>query len=461
MNDFVKMIFSEMKSGLVLAALVVVIAVAVIAALYIIRKKRGVSGRLLSSRTLAALFLAAAAAVILYATLARSSGYGGRGNLHLLRAWYEAWNNYSLKNWLNLLLNVAMFVPVGFLLPIIHRVFEKWYIMFGAALDSTLTIELTQLATGRGMFDVDDIAANALGTMIGYCLIMIFRRARGRKKSWIFYSALPTSAALILIVTVIVYNVKPYGNLEIAPNYTINTSGIEWQVDVIPSDAAIRGAVYKSDTYDKSSCDIFAKEFFAGIGVTDYDTSYYDDETWYMNHAAGDSLKVNHRDRSYEYSYISRDEPSLLGEDRETVLTCLSEMGVSVPESAEYSYDAEGGWHRFEVNMWSEGANVADGSLQCRITEGGKIVKLNNNLCRYEFAAEEELITEREALERLQRGQFNGEYLERRKPLTVQIRSITLSDRIDSKGFLQPVYVLEIGINGVTNPMRIEIPALR
>lgn len=461
MNDFVKMIFSELRSGLVLAAFVVVIAVAAIAVAYIIRKKRGTSGKFPSGRTVAALLLVATAAVILYATLARSSGYGGMGNLHLLRAWREAWNNYSLKNWLNLLLNVAMFVPVGFLLPIIHRVFEKWYLMLGVGLAATLIIELAQLITGRGLFDVDDIVANALGTMIGYCFIMILRRARVRSKSWMLYASLPVASALLLVGTVIVYNAKPYGNLEIAPSYTVNTSGIEWQVDFVPSDAPVTAAVYKSETYDKSSCDAFAEEFFREIGTTTDDISYYDDETWYMNHSDGNSLIVHHRDRSYEYSYISRDETSFSGEGKAAALACLSEMGVSVPEGAGYSYDEEGGWHRFEVRMQADGESIVDGSLRCRIAESGKVVKLYNDLCRYEFVADEELITENEALEMLQKGRFDGEYFERMKSETAQVQSVSLSDRIDSKGFLQPVYVFEIRIMSGENPMRIEIPALR
>ena len=36
-----------------------------------------------------------------------------------------------------------------------------------------LAIELVQLATARGMFDVDDLFTNTLGTMVGWSIVML------------------------------------------------------------------------------------------------------------------------------------------------------------------------------------------------------------------------------------------------------------------------------------------------
>jgi glycopeptide antibiotics resistance protein len=298
MNDFVNLILAKLREGLIFAVLAVIVAAAAIAAAYIIAKKRGRRTTFPIARTVSAVLLVAVAAVIVYATLIRTSAYSAV-NLHLFRAFREAWNNYSLQNWLNLLLNVAMFVPVGLLLPIIFKAFECWYVTVGTGIAASAAIELIQLCSGRGLCDVDDVAANVIGTAIGYCLVMIFIRARGGKKSWMVYAAIPAAAALFLGGVFAFYQLKPYGNLDIAPDYTVSTKGVHWQFDFTPSDSAASAAVYKSEKYDRESCRAFAEQFFQAVGGTFDDVAYYDDETWFMSHSSGRLLTVNHSGKGH------------------------------------------------------------------------------------------------------------------------------------------------------------------
>ena len=60
------------------------------------------------------------------------------------------------------LLNIALFVPLGFLLPLLSKPFRKWYAALGAGFGVSLLIELSQFFTGRGMCDVDDLFTNTL-----------------------------------------------------------------------------------------------------------------------------------------------------------------------------------------------------------------------------------------------------------------------------------------------------------
>ena len=73
----------------------------------------------------------------------------------------------------NSLLNILLFLPLGFLLPLLWSPFRKLpkTIVFGLAM--TCTIEFLQLFTFRAT-DVNDILTNTLGSFLGYCGFLIF-----------------------------------------------------------------------------------------------------------------------------------------------------------------------------------------------------------------------------------------------------------------------------------------------
>ena len=83
-------------------------------------------------------------------------------------AFWEAWNNFTLQIWLNPLLNIAMFLPLGVLLPLAAKHFQRWFWMLTAGVGTSLVIELLQYVLGRGQADVDDLICNVLGAMLGY-----------------------------------------------------------------------------------------------------------------------------------------------------------------------------------------------------------------------------------------------------------------------------------------------------
>ena len=80
--------------------------------------------------------------------------------------------------------NVLLFVPYGFLLP---WVFERarGFLRTGFwGLLTSVCVEVLQLVTGRGYFQIDDILTNTLGALIGFLVFAIARRilrATGRK----------------------------------------------------------------------------------------------------------------------------------------------------------------------------------------------------------------------------------------------------------------------------------------
>ena len=74
----------------------------------------------------------------------------------------------------NAVLNVLMFTPFGFLPPLVWRKFSSPIYLLPTAFAFTLTIELTQLITGRGVFSTEDLLHNTLGAGIGLLSYTIF-----------------------------------------------------------------------------------------------------------------------------------------------------------------------------------------------------------------------------------------------------------------------------------------------
>ena len=68
--------------------------------------------------------------------------------------------------------NVLLFIPFGILVPLTGRFFKKWWNLILMAFISSLLIETTQLITGRGYFEIDDILLNTGGAVIGYIVFM-------------------------------------------------------------------------------------------------------------------------------------------------------------------------------------------------------------------------------------------------------------------------------------------------
>lgn len=74
-----------------------------------------------------------------------------------------------------LLLNIAMFIPLGLVLPMVFPVVRRWNRTLGCVLAVTVSIECFQYFVGRSA-DVDDVIMNALGGLIGYLVFTMSHR---------------------------------------------------------------------------------------------------------------------------------------------------------------------------------------------------------------------------------------------------------------------------------------------
>ncbi|MDC7291157.1 VanZ family protein [Blautia schinkii] len=68
----------------------------------------------------------------------------------------------------NIFGNVLGFIPFGFILPIINRHMRSGFLIVLSGFGLSLTVEVIQLVTKVGCFDVDDLILNTLGALVGY-----------------------------------------------------------------------------------------------------------------------------------------------------------------------------------------------------------------------------------------------------------------------------------------------------
>ncbi len=73
----------------------------------------------------------------------------------------------------NVIGNVCVFVPMGIFLPKLFQKCRKILPVAIISLEVSLLIEVTQLVTRIGSFDVDDLLLNTLGGILGYIIYRI------------------------------------------------------------------------------------------------------------------------------------------------------------------------------------------------------------------------------------------------------------------------------------------------
>ncbi len=464
MNDFLEFILNLLERGMVLGIFAVIICTAGLAVAYVIfRLNTKGKGHFPWLKAVLLLILAGYFAVLAYATLLRYGGGGGYRamNLHFFRAWREAWNTFFFQDWLNIFINIAMFVPLGVVLPLLAKLFRRWYVTVPLGFSVSLIIEIIQYFAGLGIFDVDDLFANTLGIVLGYCIVMIFISISKRKKIFSFaYSAVPLIFIAAMICIFGGYHLKEYGNLEESPYFTANVKGIEWQIDFELNDNEQTAPTYYRKPFDKKSCDEFGEKFAERLGISFEDKYYYNSMTVFANHFGGGFLDVYYNDGSYSYTAGGAVSQKNAEFSREEVLKMLELFDIYIPDKADFAVD-EYGNHIFTVNMVFEEGKLYDGVLSCKCSEKSTIEEIKNNLLVLQKYKEAKIISEVKAYEKLTAGNFSGnEFLEWYDIEEIIIKSSVLDYRVDTKGFYQPVYVFELQFNEIYNIEAI-VPAMK
>ena len=395
---------------------------------------------------------------------------------HLFSAFWEAWHMFSLHFWLLYLLNIAMFIPLGVLLPLVARPFRRWYVTIPVGFGVSLLIECVQSLFAIGSPDVDDLFCNTLGSALGYCLCMVcLSLAEKRPKRMAAYGVFPLLSAAALAGIFLTYYTQPYGNLMDGPKYRADTGTVEWVVDCQLSEEPPQVGVYYAPPFDHDGALAFGEAFAEKHGKVITEIENYDERILIRNPMFGEtgfSLTINLTDRSYEYSNNSVNfyeadsgdlpDPGTLAED--ILRDALAEYDIHIPEEAELTYEEweNAGWYTFRAEQILEGNILTDGYVTFRISTKGEIAEIWNYVQTSRLAATETILSEAEAYQRLREGRFLNsnwfeQWVELYHPSEARVLSCRLEYITDTKGYRQPVYAFAIADqNGETI-----VPALR
>ena len=473
----------ELAKQYVILGLILAVIIGIIAATgyFVVYKKimKGKKKIRLQNVLWAGIFFCYLIVVLCTTVLDRSAVWSGSKIMPLFYSYREAWYSFSMAEWRNIVLNILLFVPLGFLLPLGIRSFRRFWATYLTGLAVTVLIESVQFVLGRGVAEADDILNNFLGTMIGYGCYVLFHEISAAAKRTRF-NILKTAAVQIPLVVVIlafvgisiIYDRQELGNLEIGFSSRIDMSDVKVTTNEIYNSKSESAAVYKVPVYTENETKKFAEDFFASQGqvIDDSRTDLYDETAVYYS-TEQNSLWIDYTGGTMNYTDYTvtfgddLDEESysesVAGADEATVRKALSAYGINVPEGAlfrELTGDSPG--YEFVVSQQSEGSLFYDGSLYCTLYEGEKFGEISNHILSCEKYKEYPVLSENEAMQQIEGGDFCYFSQDGDEIKSIDLGKVTMKYVVDSKNYYQPVYSFEACVNG-EKEYEIDIPALK
>lgn len=447
MHDFIQYLFYLVHRGIRFALPAALVCGLALVGLFWVFRKQG--RRFPWGRAFCAVAMVGYLAMLVFVTLLRMDSSMGVSyvNFALFAGWRDAWNQWSLQAWLNLLLNVAVFVPWGILLPLLFRQKRPLLNVTLTGFLLSLVIESTQYFTGRGCFDLDDLFTNTLGAFLGGCFVLacrkLFCRRERAPEAALAYISGPVAFLLVLAGIFAAYQIQPYGNLPETPVERARVKGVDWQLSAELSDQVEKAPIYQGKRLDKAGADAFAAEFAQQYHIEFPDVSYYDHSAIYQNHSSGDFLRVDYYDGTWDYDVgkPSRQQIHSNGAaelDEAAARKLLEDYAITLPEGAEFQ-DSGYGWHTFTVPMSQVDGEWLYGTVRLDCVGEDSVDRIENHLVKLQAVGEVELVSEQEAWEKVQAGKFTP-WVDFPEEFPLAVTGVRLDYQADTKGFMQPVY---------------------
>lgn len=88
----------------------------------------------------------------------------------------------TLRLWVFSFGNLVAFIPIGLFVPVLCKGLGRYWALLGTFVAAILCLELLQMVTYLGSFDLADVVVNAMGVTIGYGTYRAAMAAQGNKK---------------------------------------------------------------------------------------------------------------------------------------------------------------------------------------------------------------------------------------------------------------------------------------
>ena len=102
--------------------------------------------------------------------------------LNLLPLVYIADYDTKREAVINIVGNIALFIPGGIVLPLLDRRLDRFRKAVAGGAAVSLCVELIQLLLPNSTTDIDDLILNTLGTALGCGVYFLLRRLGGRRR---------------------------------------------------------------------------------------------------------------------------------------------------------------------------------------------------------------------------------------------------------------------------------------
>ena len=163
--------FPEVFAQRIIISIIVLAALCVLFVLLFKHKKINVI------QLVASLFFSSYVVFVLYYTvLGRITQEEYEFQIYIYKSYknlFEEFGSHSLRQ---VILNIVMLIPFGFLMPIVIKIKRKYLITLLSALAFIFYIESMQLIMKCGAFEIDDIINNFVGAVIGMLIYMLLNR---------------------------------------------------------------------------------------------------------------------------------------------------------------------------------------------------------------------------------------------------------------------------------------------
>ena len=462
-------IVSLAREYIILGIFAAVTAAVLFGAGYFLLYKRVMKGKKRirpAQAVLWAVFLCYLTVVLGAVMFSRGQGWQSNIQLQLFYSYRQAWYQFEAAQWRNIILNILLFVPMGFFLPALFKKLRVFWRAYLTGLAVSLLIETAQLLLNRGIFEADDLLNNLLGTMIGYGLYRIFLLCRIKKSGTISRALLCQIPLLItagaFCAVFMVYHFQELGNLDSHYISRAPVSQMEIRCEAALSEQSGNMPVYEVNVLDKEETHQAALDLFEqlGEGIDETRTDYYDETAIYYSESGHCCVWIDYigggmwfTDFSQSFDEDGEKPVNNAGADREAVENALASAGVKLPEGTEFE-DMGDGSYRFSADQIRKDDVMYDGSLTCTYTAEGKISEFTNGIMECKKHRDFDVRSEKEAYAQITEGKF--QYFANRnvsdraesEKTVLRILGVKTGYSIDSKGFYQPVYLFDAEIDG-------------
>lgn len=449
-SDIVRLAKEYLTLGIMV---VIILAVLFMLCYFIVYKKLMKGSKSFNKRKAILAVISVCYLVVVFGAVFMSrGGYHASYSLQPFSSYLVAWNQWSISEWRNIVLNILLFVPLGVLLPLWSKRLQKAWAAVLCGFLVSLTIELAQLLTARGVCEVDDLINNTFGTWLGYGFFMLVSAIINRRKSkilrWLGHITPLLIALLVFGGIFTAYSLKELGNLGDASVYNLKKTDVAVSSNIQFSDESGTADIYKAVVVHEADARELAREVFTAIGrsLNEANANVYDESALYYASSNSENdaslhMWVTYKGMTYRYtdfSHFDKNAKRIVDADETTIRTALARFKLELPKQLSFTATEEGSY-LFTADQIVIGEQMWNGILKCVYYSDGTIKEIDNRLIAANFYRSGAIISEAVAYKKLEDGKFLF-YDRYNSVSSIEVKGVELTYELDSKGFYQPVY---------------------